>query len=240
MYNFQTIRTAPIGSPVFNASESSGFILFLPSVLFAVLLFTRVRRRLDPVAWALLGLGMVHILYCRFHFPHWLADLMLWSYTQGFRSQIAIGLISIVLSLYLLRPDPEPKQLTRNEWLAAAGVGLATAGFYLWIGASLQHIRNVFPKTVMFGGGRIPLTMQMVTALIALQALLLLLGKRRIFASLLTVELLVTAATSTPCRLDSLPSKPRRCTRPCTRWWRTIRPPGCTACGSPAAARPNP
>ncbi len=205
VYNFQTTRTAPIGSPVFNASESSGFILFLPTVLFAVLVLTRVRRRLDPVGWALLGLGMVHVLYCRFHFPHWLADLMLWSYTQGFRSQIAIGLISIVLSLYLLRPDPEPMRLTRNEWLAAAGVVLATAGFYLWIGASLQHIRNVFPKTAMLGGGRIPLIMQMVTALIALQALVLLLSKRRIFASLLAVELLATAGNFNPLSVGFAP-----------------------------------
>ncbi len=198
VYNFRTTRTAPIGSAVFNASESSGFFLFLPTVLFAVLLFTRARRRLDPVGWALLGLGIIHVLYCRFHFPHWLADFMLWSHTQGFRSQLAIGLVSIVLSLSLLRPDPAPKRLTLREWLAAFGVVLATAGFYLWIGASLQHIRNVFPKTVPFGGGRIPVAMQLVTLLIALQALLLVLGKRRIFAGLLTAELLVTAGNFNP------------------------------------------
>jgi hypothetical protein len=165
VYNFQTTRIAPIGSAVFNASESSGFILFLPAVLFAVLLFTRARRRLDPAGWALLGLGMVQVLYCRFHFPHWLADVTLWSHTQGFRSQLAIGLVSIVLSLYLLKPDPEPKPLTRREWLAASAVVLATAGFYFWIGVSLQHIRNVFPKTVLLGGGWFPVTMQLVTAL---------------------------------------------------------------------------
>jgi len=198
VYNFRTTRTAPIGSAAFNASESSGFILFFPTVLFAVLLFTRARRRLDPVGWALLGLGIAHVLYCRFHFPHWLADVMLWSHTQGFRSQIAIGLISIVLSLSLLRPDPEAQRLTRKEWLAVFGVVLATAGFYIWIGASLQHIRNVFPKTVLFGGGRIPVAMQLVTALIALQALALLLGKRRIFAGLLAFELLVTAGNFNP------------------------------------------
>ena len=198
VYNFRTTRTAPIGSAVFNASESSGFILFLPTVLFAVLLFTRVRRRLDPVAWALLGLGLANVLYCRFHFPHWLAEAMLWSHTQGFRSQLAIGLISIVLSLYLLRPEREPKRLTLREWLAVAGVVLATAGFYLWIGASLQHIRNVFPKTVLWGGGRIPVAMQLVTALIALQSLLLVLGRRRIFAGLLSVELLATAGNFNP------------------------------------------
>jgi hypothetical protein len=198
IYNFRTTRTAPIGSAVFNASESSGFILFLPTVLFAVLLFTRARRRLDPVGWALLGLGLVNVLYCRFHFPHWLAEVMLWSHTQGFRSQLAIGLISIVLSLYLLRPDAEPRRLTLREWLAAAAVVSATAGFYLWIGASLQHIRNVFPKTVMWGGGRIPVAMQLATAVIALQALLLLLGRRRIFAALLTIELLVTAGNFNP------------------------------------------
>jgi len=198
VYNFQTTRIAPIGSAVFNASESSGFILFLPAVLFTVLLFTRARRRLDPAGWALLGLGIVQVLYCRFHFPHWLADVTLWSHTQGFRSQLAIGLVSIVLSLYLLKPDPEPKPLTRREWLAASAVVLATAGFYLWIGVSLQHIRNVFPKTVPLGGGWFPVSMQLVTGFIALQVLLLLLSKRRIFAVVLAIELVVTAGNFNP------------------------------------------
>jgi hypothetical protein len=123
---------------------------------------------------------------------------MLWSHTQGFRSQLAIGLVSIVLSLYLLLPDPDPQPLTRREWLSAAGVVLATAGFYLWIGVSLQHIRNVFPKMVPLGGGRFPVAMQLVTALIALQVLLLLLGKRRIFAGVLASELLLTAGNFNP------------------------------------------
>jgi hypothetical protein len=244
VYNFRTTRTAPIGSQAFNASESSGFILFLPTVLFGVLFSKRIRRRFDPVAWVLLGLGIVQVLYCRFHFPQWLADVMFWSHTQGYRSQIAIGLVSIVLSLYLLRPDPQQQRLSLRQWLAEAraalanvlrkprsrqtsqetnglpagdgrpasalmrsmlhyslavvGAALATGAFYLWIGASLQHIRNVFPKTVFWGGGRIPVAMQMVTILLALQALLLVLGKRRIFAGILAAELLVTAGNFNP------------------------------------------
>ena len=237
IYNFRTTRTAPLSSAVFNASESSGFIQFLPTVLFGVLLCKRVRQRLDPVAWAILGLGIAQVLYCRFHFPQCLADLLFWSHTQGYRSQIAIGLLSIVLSLYLLRPDADEKRLTLREWLAEAWVALsglrkklarqasadptlrpnaalmwhmlryaiavlvaalATGVFYLWIGASLQHIRNVFPKTVLWGGGRIPLAMQLVTILLSLQALLLLLGRRRIFAGILVAELLITAGNFNP------------------------------------------
>jgi hypothetical protein len=243
IYNFRTTRTAPLSSAVFNASESSGFIQFLPTVLFGVLLSKRVRRRLDPVAWIILGLSISQVLYCRFHFPQWLADLLFWSHTQGYRSQIAIGLLSIVLSLYLLRPDTDEKRLTLREWLAETRVALgklakkpshqasatptegapaaaqpnaelmwhmlrygmavlvaalATGAFYLWIGASLQSIRNVFPKTVLLGGGRIPLAMQLVTILLALQAVLLLLGKRRIFAVILVAELLITAGNFNP------------------------------------------
>jgi hypothetical protein len=198
VYNFRTTRAAPLNSAAFNASESSGFLLFLPTVLFAVLAVKRVRRRMDIVGWLLLGLSLVQVLYCRFHFPQWLADLLFWSHTQGYRSQIAIGLASIVLSLYLLRPDPETKPLTRSEWIGLAVVALATGAFYLWIGASLQHIRNLFPKSEALGGGRVPVAVQLVTAILVVQAALLVLGKRRIFAGLLTAELLFTAGNFNP------------------------------------------
>lgn len=198
IYNFRTTRDAPLGSAAFNASESSGFFLLLPTVLFAVMTLTRARRRMDIVGWLLLGLGIVQILYCRFHFPQWLADVTMWSLTQGFRSQIAIGLVSIVLSLYLLRPDPEKKPLSRFEWATVAVVALATGGFYLWIGISLQHIRGFSHKTEMFDDSIFPLVAVLVTILVVVQAALLVWGKRRIFAGLLTVELLVTAGNFNP------------------------------------------
>jgi hypothetical protein len=198
IYNFRTTRVAPISGGAFNASESSGFIMFLPTVLFAMLAVTRARRRMDIVGWLLLGLSLVQVLYCRFHFPQWLVDVTFWSLTQGFRSQIAIGLVSIVLSLYLLRTDPDKSPLSRFEWAAMAVVGLATGGFYLWIGASLQHIRNLFPKTEPLGGGTLPFAVQLVSLLIALQSVLLVWGKRRIFAAVITIELLLTAGNFNP------------------------------------------
>jgi hypothetical protein len=198
IYNFRTTRVAPLGGGAFNASESSGFFMFLPTVLFAVMTMARIRRRMDIVGWLLLALGIVQVLYCRFHFPQWLVDVTFWSLTQGYRSQIAIGLVSIVLSLYLLRPDPDSKTLSRSEWATVAVVALATGAFYLWIGASLQHIRKLFPKTEIFGGGTIPVAVQLISALVVLQSILLVWGKRRIFTAVLTVELLVTAGNFNP------------------------------------------
>ncbi len=198
IYNFRTTRDAPLNASAFNASESSGFILFVPTILFAVLAMARVRRRLDIVGWLLLGLSIAQILYCRFHFPQWLADLTFWSHTQGFRTQIAIGLLSIVLSLYLLRPDAEARPLSRSEWIGLGAVALATGGFFLWIGASLQHIREVFGDDEPLGGGRIPPAMYVVSAIIVLLAVLLVLGKRRLFATLLVVALLLTAGNFNP------------------------------------------
>jgi hypothetical protein len=198
IYNFRTTRIAPLNSLTFNASESSGFILFLPTILFAVLTMRRARERMDIVAWLLLGLSVVQVLYCRFHFPQWLADLTFWSHTQGYRSQIAIGLSSIVLSLYLLRSEPDAKPLSRNEWISLAAVVLGTGAFYLWIGASLQHIRKLFPKTELLGGGTIPPAVQLVTLLVVIHAALLVWGKRRLFAGVLTAELMLTAGNFNP------------------------------------------
>jgi hypothetical protein len=198
VYNYHTTRVAPLNSAAFNASESSGFILFLPTVLFAVVAMARVRRRMDVVGWLLLGLGIAQVLYCRFHFPQWLADVLFWSYTQGFRSQIAIGLVSIVLSLYLLRPDPEARPLSRREWFTLAAVALATGAFYLWIGVSLQHIRKLIPRSEALGDGNIPVAVQLVSVILVVQAALLVWGKRRLSAALLTAELIFTAGNFNP------------------------------------------
>jgi hypothetical protein len=104
-YNFLTLRKPYLRFP---ASEWAGFFLFLPTVVLAVLLSTKVRRRMDAVAWCLLPLGVALALYGEFKFPQWLSNITLWSRFQGYRAQLATGLISIILSLYLLRKDPPP------------------------------------------------------------------------------------------------------------------------------------
>ncbi len=98
-YNFVTLRKSLLKMP---ASEWAGFFLFLPTVVLAAILSPRLRRRIDPIGWCLLPIGVGLALYGQFKFPQWLANITLWSRFQGYRAQVATGFISIVLSLMLL------------------------------------------------------------------------------------------------------------------------------------------
>jgi hypothetical protein len=191
LYNFTTIRL-PMANGM-NPSEWSGFFLFYPTVLAAVLVIRRVRRKLDPVAWGLLALGLALILFGKFHIPQWLADITFWSYMQAFRSQLAVGFISITLSTYLLLPDMRPDwPLPRREWLIPAAVALATAGFYFWVGRSLQYQWKVFRPAL------IPWQIWVGSAGAGVAALLLVLGRVRLFAGFIALALLVTSGDFNP------------------------------------------
>ena len=110
--------------------------------------FQSLRRRLDPVAWGLIGLCAALMVYAQLGFPQWLADLMLWSRFPAFRAQLVIGLGSIVLSLYLLR-QPSAEPLARpgsRRLLESAAIVVASGAFYLWTANQLAKQTGVFPR----------------------------------------------------------------------------------------------
>jgi hypothetical protein len=191
LYNWHTIRL-PMGENM-NPSEWAGFILFLPTILFAVVLCRRVRRRLDAVGWAMLALGVAQVLYGELHIPQWLADVTLWSRVQAFRGQLTLGFVSIVLTLMMLVPEMRPKRIERRERIEIAVVVLGTAGFFLWVGVSLQSWEKIFGQAGFFS-----LPALLAPAGATLGALLLLLGRARAFAGLLIPGLLAIAGNFNP------------------------------------------
>lgn len=192
-YNFTTIRLPAANG--MNPSEWSGFILFYPTVLAGVLVVRRIRRKLDPVAWALLALGMALILFGKFRIPQWLANVTFWSWMQAYRSQLAVGFISVVLSIYLLLPEMRPDwPLSRRGWVIPASLALATACFYLWVGRSLQHQWKVFEPA----GAAVAWQIWVGSATSGVAALFLVLGRVRLFAGFIAVALLLTSGDFNP------------------------------------------
>lgn len=189
-YNALTVRKS--FDALQNESESAGFFLFMPVVILALLLSPGVRRRFDPVAWALLGLGIAFLIYGKFGFPQWLASMLLWDRFQGFRAQIAVGFISITLSLYLLSAGQRGHE-GRPGHIIAAWCFVGSAAFFLWQGFELQLMAQLFP-----GAGALPLPVLLVSLLASGMGVLLVLGWSRVFAVWLVVALIATSGTFNP------------------------------------------
>jgi hypothetical protein len=124
-YNFLTLRKPLLRIPF---SEWAGFFLFFPTIVLAAILSRRVRRRLDAVAWSLIVVAFALMLYGEVKFPQWLANVTLFSRFQGYRAQMATGLSSILLSLYVLRKMPPaaeaaPPAASAGESMAPPGAG---------------------------------------------------------------------------------------------------------------------
>src|SRR5262249_17512014 len=86
-----------------NQCEAASFYHVYPAVVLGLLFIPRVRRSASATTWLLVAVFAVLASYCLFGFPEWLAKGTLLSRTFEWRCDLAFGLISIVLSLDLLR-----------------------------------------------------------------------------------------------------------------------------------------
>jgi hypothetical protein len=193
-HNVVTMRNDYIKS-IGLSSEASGFFLYYPLLLLAVLFRRDVRQRLDKVGWLLLGLGGAMIWYCIRGWPVWLSELTFMSRSPGFRAQIAIGLISIVSSLYLLVPSPGPAPAPRSRkeilLLILSVAGFAAVALASEIG--LNRLIKIHPTM-----GRYPWPILLTAGLATLGAVFLVLGRRRWFGILLAMGLVATGADYNP------------------------------------------
>lgn len=178
-------------TPDFNPSEAAGFFLLFPAVLIAAAVSRPVRQRLGPVVWWLLPVAGLLILYCVTPVPGWLASVTLLSMAQGFRTQIALGLISIIVSVRLLAVTSELPRDRRAAWTAGV-VLVGCAAFFLWQGHQLQTHGKLFAEA------RFPPWVLAVSLGAAVLSSCMALGWTRWFAGLLTLGLLATSATWNP------------------------------------------
>jgi hypothetical protein len=189
-YNALTIRRRT--SELDNESEAAGFFLFFPVVVAVLAISPALRRRFDPLAWILLWLGGALFVYCHFGFPQFLASALLLDRVQGFRAQIALGFISIVLSLYLMVHGREALSGPESRKRSLQVFALAGA-FYAWQGFELLW------TTQIFRGSNVGLLLVVgVSLTAAFMSLLLAQGKVRLFGGFLAGGLLATSGTFNP------------------------------------------
>jgi hypothetical protein len=193
VYNYFTKDRPPLGS---NQSEASSFFLLFPAVLLAAIGSRRVRMRLDRVAWLMLGMALCLTYFSLFQLPAWLAKVTLLSRVQAFRAQLALGLVSIVLSMQCLATASRDTWRLRRAWFTAALVFVGCGGFYLWQGTQFQAHYHYFVTA-----GRIPMEVGLISLGMALLSALMVLGLERIFGALLLPAVVVTSWTFNPlCR----------------------------------------
>ncbi|HWO08575.1 MAG TPA: hypothetical protein VNN80_03825 [Polyangiaceae bacterium] len=175
-----------------NPSEIAGFFSFMPAVVLCALLSPRLARRLGPVVWALVPVAVLLGVFCVTEVPGWLATGTLLSMAQGFRAQIALGLISIIFSVRLLAVT---SQLPLDRWalLRGAFVLIACGAFYLWQGREFDAHEQLLTR-----GPWPTWLVPAVSAAAALLSLLLALGWSRPFAALLALGLVATSGSFNP------------------------------------------
>jgi hypothetical protein len=118
-----------------NQCEAASFYHFYPAVILSLMLIPRIRRAASATTWLLVALVPGLAVFCLVGFPDWLAKATLLSRTFEWRCDLAFGLISIVVSLDLLRGGRIPA--ASDGWydrLATVAVALAMAGLCVCMG----------------------------------------------------------------------------------------------------------
>lgn len=141
-YNYASIYESPRNT---NESEAAGFFLLFPAVLIAVIASPRARQRIGPVGWLLMGLAICFVYFCVTPVPAWLAKYTMMSFVQGFRSQIALGLVSIILCMQLLAAMQQRRWWEERALSTAALVFLGCGGLFVWFGWYFQMETAYFP-----------------------------------------------------------------------------------------------
>jgi hypothetical protein len=122
--------------------------------------------------------------------PHWFAEVTLLGHAQGYRAQLALGLVSIVCCIRLLAVSgglPVDRETLRT----AIAVFLVCAGLYLWQGLELESQVHLFVRAL-------PQAVIFVALLAAALSALAAVGSSRVFALLLVLGLVVTSGNFNP------------------------------------------
>lgn len=191
LYNYSTIYKTPGNT---NESESSGFFLFFPAVLIALIASPRARQRIGPVGWILVPLAIFFVYFCVTTVPPWLADVTLMSRAQGFRTQIALGLVSIILCVQLIDAMRQSRWWEERSLSTAALVFLGCGGLFVWFGWLFQGETNYFP-----GGASYPPTEVLWVSFIAASiCACMALGLARVSAGLTLTAVAITSIPFNP------------------------------------------
>lgn len=189
MYNFVTIYNPP--SALRNGTEAASFYLLFPGVFVAAALSRRLQKNLGAVGWLLI-LFLLGILFFIFiGVPESLAKLTLMSYMPARRSDISIGLASIMLCVYVLaiQKGSQPAEPPAKRDLLPWAVGALVALFFVVHGLRLLKATQEFPTANL---------MLLVALGAGLLSYYLIKGNAPIFCTLMSLCIIATTALFNP------------------------------------------
>ena len=189
MYNLMTIYT--VQPKIGNESEASSFYYFFPAVFLAICLSKRLLTRLGILGWVLVAylVGMLFFLFVGI--PGKIAKLTLMSYVPPYRADLAIGLASIILCVYVLALTKNLTKETSGRWskimpLVVCG---AVVLFFVYHGLILMKSADGFPPAN---------AILLVSLLTGFLSHCLLAGKSARFCGVLGAILVATTASFNP------------------------------------------
>ncbi|HWX41905.1 MAG TPA: hypothetical protein VN345_12215 [Blastocatellia bacterium] len=188
LYDLATIYIA--GGRFANQTEWSSFYNLFPAVLFVIPLSRQVARSLGLIGWAIAGYLVLLVWYAKFGLPAVVARLTLLGFAQPIRADVAVGLASIILCVYVLglALDRGLSGSRRHRIAAAIASALATV-FFLATGISFVAVTETGHAAALF----------LFAALMAgLMSYWLLCGRTAIFCWTLALTLVATAAFFNP------------------------------------------
>ncbi|HMA93766.1 MAG TPA: hypothetical protein VKP30_13845 [Polyangiaceae bacterium] len=190
-YNYATIYKAPFNS---NESESAGYFLLFPAVIIALLASARARQRIGIIAWILLPLACFFLYFCMTPIPEWLANVTLLSRVQGYRSQLALGLVSIILCMQLLAAMHQQDWWNERSLSTAAVVFTSCFGLFLVLGWFFQTETHYFVGSMTWP----PVEVFVVSLVAAVTCAVMALGLEWLTAGLVLTAVIVTAGAFNP------------------------------------------
>ncbi|MFY9556403.1 MAG: hypothetical protein WAV47_16945 [Blastocatellia bacterium] len=189
VYNLTTIYTPQL--KIGNESEASSFYYLFPAVFLAIALSRRLLARLGIVGWTLVSYLAGMLFFLLVGIPERVAKLTLLSYVPPYRADVAIGLASIVLCVFVLALILDSKEKARNRWERAVpvAVGGGSALIFVIHGLMLMKATDGFPS---------PSTILLASLLAGFLSYCLVAGRSRPFIGLLGAVLVATTALFNP------------------------------------------
>ncbi len=189
MYNFVTIYNPP--TALRNGTEAASFYLLFPAAFVAAAFSRRLQKNLGAVGWLLLAFLVLILLFILVGFPASLARLTLLSYMPARRSDIALGLGSIMLCVYVLaiRKRLKDEQPAAKGYVLPLIVGALVTLFFIAQGIIFVKQTQEFP----------PSNLTILVALGAgLASFYLIRGNSRAFCALVGLCVVATTALFNP------------------------------------------
>jgi hypothetical protein len=188
-YNLITIYETP--PFLLNQSEAASFYYLFPGVFLALALSKRLRGHLGVFGWLLISYLIAMLFFLLVGIPEWIAKITLLSYVPSYRADIAIGLASIILCVYVLVLIKDQKLNPEDRWekLVPWIVSVAAICLFIFHRAAMLKMSKEFPA----------LSITLAVALLAgLVSYCLIAGNSKAFCAIMCVAILATTAPYNP------------------------------------------